>query len=68
MKNDLDKERRAVEDVKPYAASGSKSKQVETMFDSIAPAYDLMNACMSLGMHNIWRDMAPPGREACRPA
>lgn len=58
MKNDLDKGRRAVEDVKPYAASGSKSKQVETMFDSIAPAYDLMNACMSLGMHNIWRDMA----------
>ena len=56
----------------PYEEGKAKGQQVETMFDSIAPAYDLMNSCMSLGMHTHWRNLAlkmavdrlghPPGR------
>ena len=49
------------ESVMPYA-SGSKAEhkgaQVETMFDNIAPAYDLMNTLMTFGMHTRWRDIA----------
>ena len=47
-----------VEKVNPYAGNGDKGKQVEEMFDSIAPAYDFMNTAMTLGMHKIWRDKA----------
>lgn len=47
------------ESVKPYADSGrDKGGQVEQMFDSIAPAYDLMNTAMTFGMHRIWRRRA----------
>lgn len=49
------------ERVMPYASgqgSEAKGKQVETMFDSIAPAYDLMNNVMTLGMHTLWRQRA----------
>lgn len=46
------------EKVMPYLEGKGKREQVETMFDSIAPAYDLMNRLMSLGMHTRWRNYA----------
>lgn len=42
----------------PYDSDKGKGEQVESMFDSIAPAYDFMNSVMSLGMHTLWRDLA----------
>lgn len=47
-----------VENVTPYHSGKSKSGQVEEMFDSIAPAYDLMNTAMTFGLHRRWRDRA----------
>lgn len=46
------------ENVKPYADNGNKGEQIEEMFDNIAPAYDFMNAAMSLGQHKRWRRVA----------
>lgn len=47
------------EDINPYAGDRRrKGQQVEEMFDHIAPAYDRMNALMSLGMHGHWRQKA----------
>lgn len=43
-----------VERVKPYGEDEAKGGQVERMFDSIAPAYDFMNAAMSFGLHRRW--------------
>lgn len=49
----------AVEEIKPYDNEGThKAEQVEKMFDSIAPSYDLMNTLMTFGMDSIWRDKA----------
>jgi demethylmenaquinone methyltransferase/2-methoxy-6-polyprenyl-1,4-benzoquinol methylase len=48
-----------VEDVTPYESnSESKGRQVEEMFDAIAPAYDFMNTAMTFGLHKYWRDKA----------
>lgn len=46
--------------VNPYGdvEEESKSEQVERMFDSIAPAYDFMNAAMTLGLCDRWRNRA----------
>lgn len=44
--------------VNPYGDSRAKGEQVEEMFDNIAPAYDLMNTLMSMGMHRRWRNLA----------
>lgn len=41
--------------VKPYAAHGSKREQVERMFDSISPKYDLLNRVFSMGTDQSWR-------------
>ncbi|MBS1582977.1 MAG: bifunctional demethylmenaquinone methyltransferase/2-methoxy-6-polyprenyl-1,4-benzoquinol methylase UbiE [Bacteroidetes bacterium] len=41
--------------VKPYSAEGSKREQVERMFDSISPRYDLLNRLLSLGTDQGWR-------------
>ena len=46
------------ESVKPYDGSRPKGEQVEQMFDSIAPAYDLMNRAMTLGLDKLWRAKA----------
>lgn len=42
----------------PYDERRRKGEQVEEMFDSIAPAYDLMNTAMTFGLHNYWRGRA----------
>jgi len=34
-----------------------KSKKVITVFENVADRYDLMNDCMSVGVHRIWKDM-----------
>ena len=47
-----------VEEIKPYNSDGGKAKQVEEMFDSIAPAYDFMNRAMTLGIDRWWRRVA----------
>ncbi|MDE7402678.1 MAG: bifunctional demethylmenaquinone methyltransferase/2-methoxy-6-polyprenyl-1,4-benzoquinol methylase UbiE [Muribaculaceae bacterium] len=44
--------------ITPYDHDRHKGEQVEQMFDSIAPAYDLMNTAMTFGLHNIWRSKA----------
>ena len=41
--------------VKPYADNASKREQVERMFDSISPKYDLLNRLCSLGIDQGWR-------------
>ncbi len=41
--------------VKPYSAVGSKREQVERMFDSISPKYDLLNRLCSFGIDQAWR-------------
>jgi demethylmenaquinone methyltransferase/2-methoxy-6-polyprenyl-1,4-benzoquinol methylase len=46
------------EQVKPYDSTRPKAEQVEQMFDSIAPAYDVMNRAMTLGIDKIWRRKA----------
>lgn len=48
------------EKVLPYggANTGSKARQVEQMFDHIAPAYDDLNHLMSLGLDKRWRRKA----------
>lgn len=46
-----------VENLKPYGGNDNRTKdrQVASMFDAIAPAYDFMNGAMSLGMHKKWQ-------------
>lgn len=45
--------------VNPYSTDGEgKTRQVERMFDSIAPAYDFMNLAMTLGLCTRWRNQA----------
>jgi len=47
-----------VERITPYGSGAPKERQVEQMFDSIAPAYDLMNRAMTLGIDRLWRAQA----------
>lgn len=45
----------AAERINPYEGDDrNKTRQVEAMFDSIAPAYDFMNSAMSFGLHRRW--------------
>ena len=52
------KGKRGAERINPYDNKREKGKQVEEMFDSIAPAYDFMNTAMTFGLHKMWRDTA----------
>lgn len=45
------------EQINPYH-EGSKKEQVQQMFDSIAPSYDLLNHALSLGIDRHWRRTA----------
>lgn len=47
-----------VEHITPYGGNAPKERQVEQMFDSIAPAYDFMNRAMTLGIDRLWRRKA----------
>jgi demethylmenaquinone methyltransferase/2-methoxy-6-polyprenyl-1,4-benzoquinol methylase len=47
-----------VEKITPYNNEERKARQVEEMFDSIAPAYDFMNRAMTLGIDRWWRRVA----------
>lgn len=47
-----------VEHITPYGGEAPKERQVERMFDSIAPAYDFMNRAMTLGIDRLWRAKA----------
>lgn len=46
------------ERITPYNNGEEKSKQVETMFDTIAHSYDLLNHRLSLGIDYLWRNTA----------
>lgn len=47
------------ESINPYGGdSRSKSQQVKSMFDNIAPAYDFMNRAMTFGIDRRWRRIA----------
>ncbi|MGM9803408.1 MAG: bifunctional demethylmenaquinone methyltransferase/2-methoxy-6-polyprenyl-1,4-benzoquinol methylase UbiE [Muribaculaceae bacterium] len=46
------------EKITPYNDRESKTRQVKQMFDSIAPAYDFMNRCMTMGIDKLWRRKA----------
>lgn len=41
--------------MKPYDTEQSKTEQVRTMFDRIAPTYDRLNHTLSLNIDRIWR-------------
>lgn len=46
------------EQIKPYDDSGDKSRQVEQMFDNIAPTYDVLNHRLSWDIDKYWRRKA----------
>ncbi|NOT38437.1 MAG: bifunctional demethylmenaquinone methyltransferase/2-methoxy-6-polyprenyl-1,4-benzoquinol methylase UbiE [Saprospiraceae bacterium] len=48
-----------MQEIKPYShLTDSKKKQVKNMFDTIAPAYDILNSVLSLGIDQRWRKKA----------
>lgn len=46
------------ETIKPYNESENKTKQVEKMFDNIAPTYDHLNHLLSFDIDKFWRRKA----------
>lgn len=45
-------------EVKPFSSEGSKSQQVEKMFDEISHRYDFLNHFLSMGIDRSWRRKA----------
>lgn len=56
------------ETIKPYDEHEGKTKQVEQMFDNIAPAYDKLNRRLSWNIDRLWRSKAVKRLSACSPA
>lgn len=46
------------ETIKPYSENGVKERQVEQMFDNIAPTYDTLNHRLSWNIDRSWRRKA----------
>ena len=46
------------ETIKPYHVGEEKAKQVEEMFDNIAPTYDKLNHRLSWDIDRLWRKKA----------
>lgn len=46
------------EAIKPYGNEGEKTRQVEAMFNNIAPTYDKLNHRLSWDIDRIWRRKA----------
>ncbi|MDR0939432.1 MAG: bifunctional demethylmenaquinone methyltransferase/2-methoxy-6-polyprenyl-1,4-benzoquinol methylase UbiE [Mediterranea sp.] len=44
--------------IKPYGEKGTKTEQVERMFDNIAPTYDRLNHLLSWSVDRGWRKQA----------
>lgn len=57
-----------VESLNPYAGDEAKHEQIERMFDSIAPRYDLMNRLMTMGVDKAWRRNTVKAVAACHPS
>jgi demethylmenaquinone methyltransferase/2-methoxy-6-polyprenyl-1,4-benzoquinol methylase len=53
----------------PIGEVEGKKREVESMFDAIAPKYDLLNRTLSLGIDKVWRTQAVKmaGRALDRP-
>ncbi|MBR1889087.1 MAG: bifunctional demethylmenaquinone methyltransferase/2-methoxy-6-polyprenyl-1,4-benzoquinol methylase UbiE [Alloprevotella sp.] len=60
-------EKYAQETIKPYEETGSKTAQVEQMFDNIAHSYDLLNHFLSCGIDRNWRKKAILSLENLQP-
>ncbi|CAA7387459.1 MULTISPECIES: bifunctional demethylmenaquinone methyltransferase/2-methoxy-6-polyprenyl-1,4-benzoquinol methylase UbiE [Chryseobacterium] len=45
-----------INQVTPYNSEATKKSQVEDMFDSIAPKYDLLNHVLSMKIDVLWRN------------
>lgn len=43
---------------KPYHTAQTKKEEIRTMFDNIAPRYDLLNHTLSLSIDRLWRRRA----------
>ena len=54
------------EEIKPYG-EGEKAKQVEEMFDNIAPSYDKLNHRLSWNIDKGWRKRAVRQLEGLHP-
>jgi demethylmenaquinone methyltransferase/2-methoxy-6-polyprenyl-1,4-benzoquinol methylase len=55
------------EQIMPYGNDGKKSKQIEQMFDNIAPVYDRLNHILSWGIDKQWRRKAIAWLKPFRP-
>lgn len=55
------------EGVLPIGYEGSKSEQIEQMFDHIAPTYDKLNHTLSLGVDRYWRKTALKALRSSKP-